>query len=63
MPIYHVSWPVLYHFTARCGQDEFMCGSGECIPQDAVCNSYPDCYDESDESDQMCFRELWPRNS
>jgi len=40
-----------------------MCGSGECIPQDAVCNSYPDCYDESDESDQMCFRELWPRNS
>lgn len=29
--------------------DEFSCASGECIPQSKLCNSFPDCEDETDE--------------
>ncbi|XP_067935633.1 low-density lipoprotein receptor-related protein 1B-like [Watersipora subatra] len=32
-----------------CGEDEFSCGDGQCIPQDAVCDLSYNCYSGKDE--------------
>ena len=33
----------------RCREDQFECGSGECIDQGSKCDGRPDCRDQSDE--------------
>lgn len=32
-----------------CQDTDFVCGDGECIDQEYMCNSFPDCNDGSDE--------------
>ena len=32
-----------------CGDDEFTCGSGDCLEMKKRCNHIPNCQDESDE--------------
>ena len=34
---------------AGCQANQFRCNDGTCIDAQARCNSYPDCYDRSDE--------------
>lgn len=41
-----------------CSLDQFLCGSGECIPWKHLCDGYPQCKDASDEGDSCgknCF--------
>ena len=37
-----------------CQPGYFLCGDGECIPTDWVCDSYLDCSDDADENKAMC---------
>ena len=32
-----------------CADDQYKCGSGECIPKNRLCDGYDDCIDISDE--------------
>ena len=38
-----------------CTSDEFMCDDGQCIPNQYVCEGFPDCADASDESFETCW--------
>lgn len=41
---------IMYLFViGDCSDDEFQCGSSECIHTDKVCNEIIDCSDGSDE--------------
>lgn len=33
----------------HCRDDDFICGTGECIRKEYVCNELADCIDSSDE--------------
>ena len=37
-----------------CSDLYFQCESGGCIPSSKICDIYPDCEDESDESSDLC---------
>ncbi|XP_064597468.1 uncharacterized protein LOC135463935 [Liolophura sinensis] len=37
-----------------CRRNTFRCGNGACIPRDWVCDSRPDCSDNSDEHPDIC---------
>ncbi|XP_070533000.1 very low-density lipoprotein receptor-like [Ptychodera flava] len=39
---------------AACGQDEFQCNSGECIPESYVCDQWPDCPGDEQEDEEGC---------
>lgn len=39
---------MLYTYTV-CPGDEFLCGSGECVPYSYTCDGHIDCSDGSDE--------------
>lgn len=39
-----------------CPKDEFTCASGQCISQELVCDSHPDCSDDSDEDPTTCCK-------
>ncbi|XP_032736758.1 MAM and LDL-receptor class A domain-containing protein 1 [Lontra canadensis] len=41
-----------------CPKDEFTCASGQCISQESVCDSQPDCSDDSDEDPTTCSNPL-----
>ncbi|XP_044084529.1 MAM and LDL-receptor class A domain-containing protein 1 [Neovison vison] len=41
-----------------CPKDEFTCASGQCISQELVCDSHPDCSDDSDEDPTTCSNPL-----
>jgi secreted trypsin-like serine protease len=42
--------------TGRCGTGQWQCEySGSCIPARNVCDGYPQCDDESDESEHVCL--------
>ncbi|XP_012787433.2 MAM and LDL-receptor class A domain-containing protein 1 [Sorex araneus] len=41
-----------------CSTSEFTCASGQCIAQEFVCDSQPDCSDESDEDPTVCSHSL-----
>ncbi|CAL8093678.1 unnamed protein product [Orchesella dallaii] len=38
----------------RCSPFSFSCGDGGCTSLEAVCNSVPNCVDESDEEERFC---------
>ncbi|XP_041123031.1 low-density lipoprotein receptor-related protein 2 [Polyodon spathula] len=38
----------------RCGQSQFTCLSGQCIPERLKCNGYKDCSDNTDELERVC---------
>lgn len=38
----------------RCGDGEFECGNGACIPKTQVCDTYDNCNDASDENMTLC---------
>ena len=41
-----------------CAQDEFMCSSGDCIPESYLCDGITDdCNDNEDESKEKCGAE------
>ncbi len=44
--------PVVYFL--ECGENEFSCGSGECVPKYARCNGVTNCEDGSDELACSC---------
>ena len=46
---------------AGCLEDEFECGSGECIDVTLLCNANDDCEDGSDEADCGKLREIVKR--
>ena len=37
-----------------CGDREFECASGTCVPLDFICDQVTDCDDRSDEDEQRC---------
>ena len=39
-------------FLASCGDGQFRCNSGQCIPMAKECDKTPDCDDQSDEGDR-----------
>lgn len=39
-----------------CSTEEFTCASGQCITQELVCDSQPDCSDDSDEDPATCCK-------
>lgn len=39
----------------RCSPFSFSCGDGGCTSLEAVCNSVPNCADESDEEERFCL--------
>ncbi|XP_025786771.1 MAM and LDL-receptor class A domain-containing protein 1 [Puma concolor] len=41
-----------------CSTEEFTCASGQCITQELVCDSQPDCSDDSDEDPATCSHHL-----
>ena len=41
-------------FFKGCGSGEWECNDGQCINDDYLCDTIPDCNDESDESDSQC---------
>ena len=51
-----------YYFStepqAGCQANQFRCNDGTCIDAQARCNSYPDCYDRSDEDNCGWFSTL-----
>ncbi len=36
------------------GPTYFNCGNGTCYPNNHVCDGEPDCYNEADESTELC---------
>lgn len=38
----------------RCGREQWRCNNGECINAEFVCDNNSDCFDESDEDDELC---------
>nr|CAD7398146.1 unnamed protein product [Timema poppensis] len=41
---------------------EWRCSSGQCIGPREVCNGHPDCNDGSDETMDLCFDQVCPKN-
>nr|XP_061810753.1 atrial natriuretic peptide-converting enzyme-like [Nerophis lumbriciformis] len=39
---------------SSCGKDDFLCATGNCVPQKLVCNGHNDCDDWSDETHCVC---------
>ncbi|XP_043469125.1 modular serine protease-like [Leptopilina heterotoma] len=37
-----------------CGNFQYKCKNGDCIPQDRLCDGHTDCSDESDETREAC---------
>ncbi len=38
----------------KCGDSEFTCGPGECVPLEKVCNGKWDCGYGNDEASKIC---------
>lgn len=46
----------------KCSAEEFLCGSGECIPYALTCDDVPHCLDRSDEKISFCFARECPED-
>ncbi|CAH1398594.1 unnamed protein product [Nezara viridula] len=42
----------------RCPKFTFQCAYGACIDQEKKCDGFPDCYDKSDEDEELCRQHL-----
>eukprot|EP00116_Pleurobrachia_bachei_P017890 sb/3478152/ len=47
---------------SECGPDFFVCGNGECIFRDWMCDGTKECSDGSDESHDSCMETSCPRD-
>nr|CAD7396743.1 unnamed protein product [Timema cristinae] len=50
------------NMTHTCGLGEWRCSSGQCVGPRDVCNGHPDCNDGSDETMDLCFDQVCPKN-
>jgi len=48
-----------YIGNVTCSAHEFRCKSGRCVPQSAICDTDNDCHDGSDETFELCGKQLW----
>ncbi|XP_014285958.1 coagulation factor IX [Halyomorpha halys] len=47
----------------RCPKFTFKCAYGACIDKEKKCDGHPDCYDKSDEDEELCRQHLDVRNT
>ncbi|XP_043114357.1 membrane frizzled-related protein [Puntigrus tetrazona] len=55
---FHASFRAVSPSERTCGPAEFVCGSGECLHRDWLCDGWSDCADAADE--QHCINSTYP---
>ena len=54
--IINPNWYYLLDEMQSCSEEEFRCGSGQCIPMDWMCDGEVDCPQGLDEWDNLCSK-------